>query len=123
MSKLGIMDIVALAKAGYKASEVKELMQIEVPDKKTDEAPAETSVDVAASEDKTEEQKVQEQVPEKDSIQTSDPKESAIDYKAKYEEAEDTIKRLQQLNTRKNIQPDIPTDPLSGIDDFLKSIM
>ncbi len=123
MSKLGIMDIVALAKAGYKASEVKELMQIEVPEQKTEEAPAGSENTNPATEEKAKEQKIQEQVPENDSTSTSVPSESAIDYKKKFEEAESKLQKLQEQNTRKNMQPEQTSDPLSGIDDFLKSIM
>lgn len=123
MSKLGIMDIVALAKAGYKASEVKELMQIEVPEQKTEEVPAGSENPQPATEEKPKEQKVQEPVPEQASTSTSVPSESVIDYKKKFEEAESKLQKLQEQNTRKNMQPEQIKDPLSGIDDFLKSIM
>lgn len=123
MSKLGIMDIVALAKAGYKASEVKELMQIEVPEQKTEEVPAGSEEAPPATEEKAKEQKIQEQVPEQASTSASVPSESAIDYKKKFEEAESKLQKLQEQNTRKNMQSEQIKDPLSGIDDFLKSIM
>lgn len=105
MGKLGIKDIIALASAGYKPSDVKELLNIEAQaeEKKTDPAPS------------SEENAPSEQPPtengQKDVSQDqagSENKEDNVDYKLKYEETLKELQKLQKENVRadqsKNIE-------------------
>lgn len=88
---MNFSDIIALAKAGYSVSDVKELMSL---DKNDETVPPEnktlpgTDGKVEADKDKPEEKKV-EQEPE-----------PAIDYKLMYEESQKQLKNLQKQNTK-----------------------
>lgn len=74
---LSIKDVVALAKAGYKPADVKELMEMskEVPE----EAPVAPEVKPVQPDPATE-------APAEVTTTAEEPKEPEIDYKAKYEE-------------------------------------
>lgn len=118
MAKLGIMDILSFAKAGYTPKDVKELMEIDVPETKE-------SDDVTIS---PEEKKAQEN--EAKATSKSEPSQDEqsdaddIDYKQKYEEAQEQIKQLQIANTKKDASAlDLNTDPMKAVDDFLRGIM
>lgn len=117
---LKLDDIVALAKSGYKVSDIKELIELSKE--------AEASTDVSKGTVATEES-VQEE-PEKETVnnQPEDTKEEAeaekiVDYKSKVEELEEKIKVLQKANTEKKIAD---TDEKSDSDvlaEAMKSFM
>lgn len=99
---LSIKDIVELAKAGYKVSEVKELLSM-TSSEETD--PAKEDGEQKEKAEKTEEQEAGKEQPE-DAQQnaTSTPKEdsSILSYKQKIEELEEKIKALQSDNVHKD---------------------
>lgn len=121
MANLTITDLLSFAKAGYTPKDVKELLKMEVSEtKKSDEVIQE---EPAPAEPESE-QKIQEPVPENDSTTTpGDANAEVIDYKAKYEELEEKMKKLQEQNTRQDISGEKSSDPMQGVDDFLKFLM
>lgn len=116
---LKLDDIVALAKSGYKVSDIKELIEL------SKEAEASTDVSgTVATEESVQEDTHEESVND----QPEDTKEEAkaekiVDYKAKVEELEEKIKVLQKANTEKKIAD---TDEKSDSDvlaEAMKSFM
>ena len=93
---LKLDDIVALAKSGYKVSDVKELIELSKEAEASNDAPKGTVA-------------TEEGVPEEsENTKPEDTKEEAedekiVDYKAKVEELEEKIKVLQKANTEKKI--------------------
>lgn len=124
MGKLSIADLLSFAKAGYTPKDVKELLLMDVPETKESPGVIQEPIKAPASAEPEPEQKTPEIIPEKDSTTTpeSAPAE-VIDYKAKYSELEEKMKKLQEQNTRQDISKENVKDPFSGVDDFLKSIM
>ena len=122
MGTLSIGDLLSFAKAGYSPKDVKELLSMEVAETKKSEGI--TQEEIPAPAEKEAEQKTQEQVPVKDSTPTpGDENAEVIDYKARCDELEEKMKKLQEQNTRQNMAGIKPADPFEGIDNFLKSIM
>ena len=116
MANLSLTDLLSFAKAGYSPKDVKELLTMELPEPKVPEIIPEVT-----------EQKDAENLPEEskqalpsqvDSVDAED-----IDYKAKYDELEAKMKKLQEQNTRQDISGQKSADPMQGVDDFLKSLM
>lgn len=117
---LKLDDIVALAKSGYKVSDIKELIELSKEAEASTDAPKGTVAN---------EESVQEE-PEKETVssQPEDTKEEAetekiVDYKSKVEELEEKIKVLQKANTEKKIAD---TDEKSDSDvlaEAMKSFM
>ena len=98
---LNLKDIVELAKAGYKVSEVKELIALSSSEE-TDPAP---KGDEKGKDEKTKEQEAGKEQPEEASKKsTSKPEEdsSILSYKQKIEELEEKIKTLQSDNIHKD---------------------
>lgn len=89
---MNFSDIIALAKAGYSVSDVKELMSLDKndetvpPENKT--IPGTDGKDEADNKDKPEEKKSEQE------------QEPAIDYKLMYEESQKQLKDLQKQNTK-----------------------
>ena len=125
MSKLSIADLLSFAKAGYTPKDVKELLSMDVPEsKKSEENTQEPAAQEPASAEPEPEQKTVEPIQQK--VSTAAPEDATaevIDYKAKYFELEEKMKKLQEQNTRQDISKENVKDPMQGIDDFLKSIM
>ena len=118
MGKLNLMDIVSLAKAGYSVKDVKELMEIDVP-----EPSPKSPLDVPQpSEEKPEPEntakETAQELPEPEGAKADD-----IDYKKLYEEEAEKVKRLQEENTHKDASNGIKDDPMKAVDDFLASLM
>ena len=117
---LKLDDIVALAKSGYKVSDVKELIELS----KEAEASTDVSKDTVATEESVQEDTHEESL----NNQPEDTKEEAeadkiVDYKAKVEELEEKIRVLQKANTEKKIAD---TDEKSDSDvlaEAMKSFM
>lgn len=100
MSKFGIMDIVALAKAGYSVSDVKELISLssseeKEPEKQEEKEPAKKTDEPEDAKDTSAED------PQKS---TEDPaKVTAIDeYKKQVEELKKQVKDLQDKNVHQD---------------------
>lgn len=116
MANLSLTDLLSFAKAGYSPKDVKELLTMELPDPKIPEVIPEVT-----------EQKDAENLPEesKQDLPSQVDAEVAevIDYKAKYDELEAKFKKLQEQNIRQDISGQKISDPMQGVDDFLKSLM
>lgn len=119
MSKLSIFDIVELAKAGFKASDIRDLTSIDVPeeDKSGNEneadTPSDTSVQPPAENSAKEPEKVEE------GTETSN---NDIDYKKLYEEKCAELENAQKLNTKMPI-PQNETENKTSINDIVRRFM
>lgn len=125
MGTLSIGDLLSFAKAGYSPKDVKELLSMEVAETKKSEVDAQ----VPATQEPVSAEPAQEQKTEGSALQNastvtpeSEPAE-VIDYKARCDELEEKMKKLQEQNTRQNMAGIKTADPFEGIDNFLKSIM
>lgn len=119
MGKLNIVDLLSFAKAGYSPKDVKELLEMDIPDN----IPTPTNPEVihAPEEKKAEENTPKESVqpvPSPDEAKTDD-----IDYKKLYEEEKEKVNRLQEANTKQDASRGETIDPMKGLDDFLVSLM
>ena len=125
MAKLTVMDLLSFAKAGYTPKDVKELLSMDVPEtKESTSVTQEPAKQEPASAEPMQEQKTEEPVLQ--NVSTATPENASaevIDYKAKYTELEEKMKKLQEQNTRQDISKENVKDPMTGVDDFLKSIM
>ena len=120
---LKLDDIIALAKQGYKPSDVKELIELsktaDAASEETKNNEVDTNEEESNAEDKTQEQP-------SDTGKQSDSAEAdtkVIDYTKRSEELEAKLKELQKANTKKNIAD---TDTKSDLDvfaDAMKSFM
>lgn len=81
-------DVVELAKAGWKPSDVKSIMEMD--QKKEEPAKEEVMQPVSKSEEKKEKN------------------EESVDYKAKFEEAQAKLQKIYDENSRKEVTPDEP---------------
>ena len=113
MSKLNIMDVVSLAKAGFKYQEIKDLMNIEIPDAQPQpEQPTEppTEPEPPAPDDT--------ETPAK---ATGQPVESTEDQK-RIAELEKQLADLQKKNQSTDVSGKIP-DPQETINDIVRGFM
>lgn len=116
MSKLSIFDIVELAKAGYKAADIKELTSVDIPDGDQGQtAEEETPV---TSEQPTAENSAK--ATEEDKSGAEEPKEDNVDYKSLYEQKCAELEKVQQSNVHQN-QPN--PKPTTTLDDIVRSFM
>lgn len=92
-----IADIVALAKAGYKYSEVKELIQLASDTK--DDPEKEEQKEEQETEPEKEEQK-QNEAKEKETEPDTETEADDPDYKALYEESQKQLKAAQAANRK-----------------------
>lgn len=123
MAHISLGDLLSFAKAGYSPKDVKELLSIEIPETKKAESDAQEGT-LPDPEENEKEQKTEEKILQKDS--TSDQETEGnkiIDYKSKFEEAQETIKKLQEQNTKKDISGEKSSDPMGSFDDILRSMM
>ena len=116
MANLSLTDLLSFAKAGYSPKDVKELLTMEVPEPKVPEVVPEVTEQKGAENSPKESEK---DLPSQDDTEDAE----VIDYKAKYEELEERMKKLQEQNTRQDISGQKISDPMQGVDDFLKSLM
>lgn len=123
MANLTLADLLSFAKAGYSPKDVKELLTMEVPEtKKPEEEKKEEKLPDPEENEKG--QKTPEKTPEKAPTSDGDPgSDKIIDYKSKYEEAQETIKKLQEENTKKDMSGESASNPMSDFDDILRSMM
>lgn len=99
-------DVVSLAKAGWKPSDVKDILEMD--QKKEESAKNENQETDLKPKSKSEEKK------EKDG--------ESIDYKAKFEEAQAKLQKIYDENSRKEVDPDEPDmyEIISGIASRIK---
>ena len=120
MAKLNLTDLLSFAKAGYSPRDVKELLEMEVPEN----VPAPKNPEPAQA---SEEEKAKENAPKESA--NAEPSQNAaetddVDYKKLYEEEAEKVKQLQIANTRQDAsQGDSNEDPMKGLDDILVSLM
>ena len=120
---MNLSDIIALAKAGYKFSEVKELMSMAEAESQrlSPFAPPllpDTETKGKAVDDKTKTIETPKEEPkpskpdEKDGPDETVPKDEkdTTDYKKLYEEAQEKIKNIQKENRSADISKEIKTD-------------
>lgn len=100
-------DIVALAKAGYKPSDIKELMTLKAPEEKAPETPDKEEDHTPEAEAET---KVTDTEPKKP--------EDEIDYKALYEAEKAKVEKFQKENI--SATKARQEDPLEGFDYLVK---
>lgn len=93
---LNLNDIIALAKQGYKPSDIKELIELS----KTEEASEDQKVQpTEIPEDKPEEKEAPKEEDQKDGADSED---KIVDYKKKAEELEKKLSEMQKANTKQN---------------------
>ena len=119
---MNITDIIALAKAGYKVADIKEL--ISMAEDKSEDKSADKSVD--KSEDKSDDKSE-----DKSEDKSDDKSEDKVDYKALFEKLDADNKKLKatlEILQKSNIDKDMsgkddkPTDD-DILVDFCKSFM
>ena len=116
MSRLSIFDIVELAKAGYKAADIKELTSVDIPD--GDQGQTANEDVPATSEQPTAENSAK--GTEQDKSGAEEPKEDNVDYKSLYEQKCAELEKVQQSNVHQN-QPN--PKPTTTLDDIVRSFM
>lgn len=120
MSKLGIFDIVALAKAGYKAADIKDLMSVDIPgDNAPEDGGAEDKGENNPDEGSQPPAENPAEVTGNDKVGDPD-KGDNVDYKKLYEDKCAELEKAQQSNVHQN-QPEKPKTPT--IDDIVRSFM
>lgn len=117
---MNLTDIVALAKQGYKPSDIKELLNL-VSSKEED--PKEDS---NIQEEKTEQHEDGKEQPDeapKNSTEDSSEKDSVIDYKKKIAELEEKVKSLQNANVHKDNSDSTQESDEDILNDITRSFM
>ena len=115
MAKLTVFDIIALAKAGYKAADIEKLTSVDIPedeeDNTADNKDPEPEAQPAAEND---------QKDDPQDKQGASGKEDDVDYKSLYEAKCKELAEAQKTNVHQN-QPEKPKTPT--IDDIVRSFM
>ena len=109
---LNISDIVALAKAGYKPAEVKEL--IALSEKESQPKPEEQPGATAAPIEPTTESPEPEKAPE-NAEKAEEPKKEEIDYKELYEKSQQDLKKAQEANRSADNSGKAPEDTMKAL--------
>ena len=118
MSRLSIVDIVSLAKSGFKASEIKELMSIDIPDAPQPEPQPQPETQTQPQPE-TEAPLLDD--PETPAKATGQPAESTEDQK-RIAELEKQLADLQKKNQSTDVSGNIP-DPQETINDIVRGFM
>ena len=119
MAKLNLADLLSFAKAGYTPKDVKELLEMEIPENSP--SPKNPKDNQAPEEKKAEENAPKVSAKEEPSPDAADA--DGIDYKKLYEEEAEKVKQLQIANTKQDASGGSKEDPMKGLDDFLVSLM
>ena len=122
MANITLADLLSFAKAGYSPKDVKELLTMEIPETKKAESEKREEIPDPAENEKEQKTKEEPLLKASTSDQETDSS-KIIDYKFKYEEAQETIKKLQEENTKKDMSGESVPDPLGSFDDILRSLM
>ena len=96
---MNLTDIVALAKQGYKPSDIKELL--DMVSSKEEQPKEENNIQEEKMEQHEDGKEQPEEAP-KNSTEDSSEKASVIDYKKKIAELEEKVKSLQSANVHKD---------------------
>lgn len=109
---LSIPDIVALAKAGYKPGDVKELITLseKVSDPKPEEQPAATAEPSNPATESAEPEKAPE-----NAEKAEEPKKEEIDYKELYEKSQLDLKKAQEANRSADNSGKAPEDTMKAL--------
>lgn len=117
MSKLSIFDIVALAKAGYKAADIKELTELDVPDQKDDKSADDKKDDPDSQPPAENGQK------DASNDKGGEPdKGNDVDYKSLYEAKCAELEAAQKTNVHQN-QPTPDKSNQDRLNDIVRSFM
>lgn len=119
---MNIMDIVALAKAGYKVQDVKDLIELSSSASTVTEPPAQaeptSQIENTA--------KVTAQPTPAEPLQQAEPQDNAINIESlqkELEAAKEQIKNLQNSNTKQNLSNASAESDQDVMDNFVKSFM
>lgn len=120
MANLKLTDIIDLAKQGYKVSDIKELLALEIPDSK--------DPGTEDGERKTEETKPPKEEPEepkKDQTDNADYKKMYEDLKQQQDELAKKLEESQKLNTSKDVSGKDPEEKsdLDLVNELARSFM
>ena len=118
MSRLSIVDIVSLAKSGFKASEIKELMSIEIPDAPQPEPQPQPEQPTTPP---TEPEPPALDEPETPAKATGQPAESTEDQK-RIADLEKQLSDLQKKNQSTDVSGNVP-NPQETIDNIVRGFM
>ena len=115
---LSISDIVALAKAGYRPADVKELITLseKVSDPKPEEQPAAT----APTSEETTESAEPEKAPE--NVEKDPEPEKVVDYKELYEKSQKDLKAAQEANRKQDASGEA-SDPSEDLKSIIASYL
>lgn len=119
MSKLSIFDIVALAKAGYKAADIDKLTSVDIPEDGEDQEQQQTKAPAESLEQPPAENPGKTAGKDKEG---SEDKEDDIDYKKLYEDKCAELEKAQQKNTHQN-QSNVTDKNTPTIEDIVRSFM
>lgn len=114
MAKLNIMDVVSLAKAGFKYQEIKDLMSIDIPES----TPQQTEVE---TQPQTENEAPILDDPETPAKATGQPAESTEDQK-RIADLEKQLSDLQKKNQSTDVSGNVP-NPQETIDNIVRGFM
>ncbi len=114
MAKLNIMDVVSLAKAGFKYQEIKDLMAIDVPETTPQQTEVETQPQPETDSPVLDE-------PETPAKATGQPAESTEDQK-RIAELEKQLSDLQKKNQSTDVSGNVP-NPQETIENIVRGFM
>ena len=120
MAKLSIFDIVALAKAGFKAADIKELTELEVSEEAAPENDGEASQPAESEPLPTTESEPKEVLQVKSGDQTGA---DDIDYKSLYEAKCKELETAQQSNVKQNQPNQSVKTPTDVINEMMRDFM
>ena len=121
-----VMDIVALAKAGYTPAQVKELISLAEAPASPEEPQTNTGTQKTPGdpEQVTAPEKAEKAETEKETKEpTPEQNASAVDYKSLYEKAAEDLKAAQAKNVSTDISPQNNEDPEKDLRDIFASYM
>lgn len=109
---LNISDIVALAKAGYKPAEVKELIALSEKEMqpKPEEQPGATAAPLKPTTESPEPVKASE-----NEAKAAEPEKEEIDYKELYEKSQQDLKKAQEANRSADNSGKASEDPMKDL--------
>lgn len=117
---MNLSDIVALAKQGYKPSDIKELL--DMVSSKEEKPTEEKDIQEEKMEKPTEGKEQPDQAP-KNSTEDSSEKDSVIDYKKRIAELEEKVKSLQNANVHQDNSDSKQESDEDILNDITRSFM
>lgn len=109
MAQLSIIDMLTLAKAGYKKSDIDKILQEKAEPEKPEEpqaatAPIEQAATISAD-----------PIKEPEKAEEPEQPEAEVDYKKLYEQAQADLKAAQDANNRTDLSGVVDEDPLKSL--------